>query len=890
MTYDEALRVLSDVHKSFGENPPDTLDAKEEVYDTFQPHFRPGAIEDVSEQTITSFLDYGNNKHWSRLDRSKGKITRDLTSLREGLSTLVNEERKLAPRFTEAVDEVHGMGKAIATAILHVAYPDRYGVWNETSNQGMDRLDLLPEFERGASIGERYELVNDVLRALADDLSVDLWTLDFVWDRMVRGENEGQPGTATREPSSEARTDDTLKKAFETFLQTYLETRRTTDTASRTDEEGNTREVYTLMDTIQSVLERVSEAASSHLTVKKSLGRGNWVRNPWIAVYDEREHFEPFGKNKPPMAGTYVIYLFRADLTGVYLTYSQGFSRPVKELYNQDRSVGEALIQNRMERLRRRSQELQEAGFDLDSDIDLAAEGGQAPEYERSTIAHKFYQQGRVPADTDLLSDLDVLLRAYSRYMDRKHQRQVAITDAERLHQVVETVIRPAVEQGDLDPGGEEGYHHHEIIPGATPNLTPEALSDRPREAMLEALDADVNLLHHTWQRSLAKEFFRRAEPERIRDEIGALLYGPPPLTERVRDVLAWGSERTTEDGQTAKIEGTTASYLLCLSDPQEYAFCKTRGAYRPAVTALLGPDAVQKEWPERIAHARDFYKEVLRIFQEDHSELEFFDLMHVHIAFYLAEQAGAWNQQTGPTERTPEVKPARDPRVYKIAPGRNAKYWDDCREGGYICVGWDDVGDLRQFSNEGEYREAFYDEFMPDLYDRKQKASEKAGELWTLTDIEPGDLIVANRGESEVLAVGRVQEPGYEWSGDRDNHRHIVHVDWDESFRQDVHQPHWKVKTVKELPKDFVAQTLTGDRPDPYSIEEATQDLFYSKEEFRSWLNRLRTRKNVILQGPPGVGKTFVSKRLAYALMEEKAERRVQMVQFHQSYTYEDW
>ena len=74
------------------------------------------------------------------------------------------------------------------------------------------------------------------------------------------------------------------------------------------------------------------------------------------------------------------------------------------------------------------------------------------------------------------------------------------------------------------------------------------------------------------------------------------------------------------------------------------------------------------------------------------------------------------------------------------------------------------------------------------------------------------------------------------------------------------------------------------------YTVEEATSDLFYPPEEFEKWLDMLRTRKNVILQGPPGVGKTFVARRLAYALMGHRDDRRVEMVQFHQSYAYEDF
>jgi 5-methylcytosine-specific restriction protein B len=77
---------------------------------------------------------------------------------------------------------------------------------------------------------------------------------------------------------------------------------------------------------------------------------------------------------------------------------------------------------------------------------------------------------------------------------------------------------------------------------------------------------------------------------------------------------------------------------------------------------------------------------------------------------------------------------------------------------------------------------------------------------------------------------------------------------------------------------------------PKPYTKQMAMDGLFMPGQQFEDMLGALRERKNLVLQGAPGVGKTFVAKRLAYALIGLESPQQVEMIQFHQSYAYEDF
>ncbi|MEV5745677.1 AAA family ATPase [Microbispora rosea] len=210
------------------------------------------------------------------------------------------------------------------------------------------------------------------------------------------------------------------------------------------------------------------------------------------------------------------------------------------------------------------------------------------------------------------------------------------------------------------------------------------------------------------------------------------------------------------------------------------------------------------------------------------------------------------------------------DPRqgfaMVKISPGKEGVHWEECLAGGYICVGWDEIGDLTAFTSEEDFMDTFRVVYA-NVYGNQSKMTAKARELWRLTQLKPGDRVIANRGTHEVLGLGTVTDPGYIWNDERAEQRHTVTVDWDTSYAQTLPEPEkrWGMVTVADVPQRLWRAILSNDRTAP-EIEPTTMPVPITIEDpyLTKLADALERKGQAVLYGPPGTGKTYTSLRFA--------------------------
>ena len=238
--------------------------------------------------------------------------------------------------------------------------------------------------------------------------------------------------------------------------------------------------------------------------------------------------------------------------------------------------------------------------------------------------------------------------------------------------------------------------------------------------------------------------------------------------------------------------------------------------------------------------------------------------------------------------------------RYWLYAPGERAWMWDKFRERGVMGLAWGDLGDLAACASKHDVQQRMLEAFP-------SHGSQKNDILaaWQfVSEMKPGDVIFAKKGRSEIIGRGVVTGE-YVYDEEWTQFPHIRKVDWTHVGNRNIDRT-LALKTLTDVTFDqeLVKRIETSflDSDDSVDIEEATvvfpeysaeeflKSVYMDRDQYNAIVGLLKTKKNIILQGAPGVGKTFVAKRLAYSMMGIKDVSRVKLVQFHQSYSYEDF
>ena len=224
---------------------------------------------------------------------------------------------------------------------------------------------------------------------------------------------------------------------------------------------------------------------------------------------------------------------------------------------------------------------------------------------------------------------------------------------------------------------------------------------------------------------------------------------------------------------------------------------------------------------------------------------------------------------------------------------------WMECPQKEIMVLGMDDIGDYSQYDSKESLRQE-----LISTYDNSTSRKNQALMAWNFANkLAINDVVFAKR--SNTLVGKGIVTGDYIFDDSRQEYKNIRTVKWLQISEWE-HPGKSVAKRLTDITPytDYIEKLITIFTPDElddvdtqpevdypeYSSADFLSDVYMSEQDYETLVNVLKMKKNIILQGAPGVGKTFTAKRLAYSIISAKNPDRVQMIQFHQSYSYEDF
>ncbi|AGN16993.1 AAA family ATPase [Methanobrevibacter sp. AbM4] len=213
--------------------------------------------------------------------------------------------------------------------------------------------------------------------------------------------------------------------------------------------------------------------------------------------------------------------------------------------------------------------------------------------------------------------------------------------------------------------------------------------------------------------------------------------------------------------------------------------------------------------------------------------------------------------------------------------------------------IGWEAVGNLKEYTSKKEIESK-----LQEINNSKRKFFNDTLALWEFANkIKIGDVVFAKKGLHEIIAYGMVKGKYFFDTNIDEQFPNLIEIEWKEEIntKTNLYLPtktltritdyEDMLNNIKNLFEDDIEPEKPSNEKLPiYTKENFLEESFISEEMYDNLVNLIRYKMNVIIEGAPGVGKTFTSKRLAYSIIGVKDKERVELIQFHQSYSYEDF
>ena len=227
-----------------------------------------------------------------------------------------------------------------------------------------------------------------------------------------------------------------------------------------------------------------------------------------------------------------------------------------------------------------------------------------------------------------------------------------------------------------------------------------------------------------------------------------------------------------------------------------------------------------------------------------------------------------------------------QDVGYWLYSAGSNASDWQNQFDNGFMNIDYDFPDNLNDFKNKEDLIDS------RDDYGYQEGNMNTIRALWDFSkDLNIGDIIISKKGRSKYLGYGVVTSD-YIFDEKAIEYKHKREVKWIKKGEWEVDGHKLPVKTLTNITQysDYV-ETLKSklgivaeeeNKPNKeFDIDKILENVFITHNDFQNIVDILSTKKNIILQGSAGVGKTFIAKKIAQALQEDYSEERIEMIQF---------